>query len=140
MKPSWMTPRARGRAGIASLAVGLSCLALAAPAAAISGTSGDVDASAAQYLAPSSGSPTPATGSPTPASAPSEGQAVPLGEEAPVNDTAPEEAAVLPATPIASDSEGLPFTGYVLIGVLSAGILALLLGFAIRHFTTWRVA
>lgn len=121
------------------MAVGLSCLALAAPAAAISGSSGDVDASAAQYLAPSSGSPTPAS-APSQGSAPSDGQAVPLGEETPVNETAPEETAVLPATPVASDAEGLPFTGYVLIGVLSAGILALLLGLAIRRFTDWRVA
>ena len=136
MKPSWMTPRARGRAGIASLAVGLSCLALAAPAAAISGSSGSADASAAQYVAPS-GSQVPAS---APSQSPSEGQAVPLGEETPVNDTAPEEAAVLPATPVASDTEGLPFTGYVLIGVIAAGLLALLIGFLIRHFSTWRVA
>ena len=65
---------------------------------------------------------------------------MPLGEETPVNDTAPEEAAVLPATPVASDTEGLPFTGYVLIGVIAAGLLALLIGFLIRHFSTWRVA
>jgi hypothetical protein len=141
MKPSWRTPRARGRAGIASVAAGLSCLALAAPAAAISGSAGDVDASAAQYVSPSQGTVTPAGDqAPAPGSAPSQGQAVPLGEQTPVNDTAPEAQAVLPATPIAADDEGLPFTGYVLLGVLGAGLLALLLGLLIRRFTDWRLA
>lgn len=116
------------------MAVALSCLALAAPAAAISGSAGSADASAAQYLAPSQDTIAPGGGS-----GPGD-EAVPLGEETPVAGAAPEEQDVLPAAPVASDDSGLPFTGYVISGVLGAGLLALLLGLLIRRFSDWRLA
>jgi hypothetical protein len=112
-------------------------LGVAVPAVAASAAPGG-DASSAQYSAPSSGLVPVGDQTRTPTTPPGEsapqGGAVPVGEETPVaSPTSPTTLAN------AAGGEGeLPFTGYLVLGILGAGLLVLTAGVALRRATGTR--
>ena len=134
------------------LAAGAVLLVPAAPAFAVSGSAAGVDASAAQYKS-SSDDPDPGRESSVPLAeevapavvqeapqqaAPPEDVALPLGEETPTEEAAPAAREVAGTVTVLQSKTELPFTGYLVLLVLGAGIASLTAGVVLRRATSRR--
>ena len=151
------------RTSFAILAAGAVLIVPAAPAFAVSGSAAGVDASASQYksstdhhhhdddseasvplaeeIAPAVVQEAPQLQPPPPPPPPPpEDVALPLGEETPTEQALPAAREVAKTVTVLQRADELPFTGYLALLVIGAGLLSLTAGMLLRRATRSRGA
>ena len=149
------------RTSFAILAAGAVLIVPAAPAFAVSGSAAGVDASASQYksshddddddseesvplaeeIAPAVVQEAPQLQPPPPPPPPPpEDVALPLGEETPTEQALPAAREVAKTVTVLQREDELPFTGYLALLVIGAGLLSLTAGMLLRRATRSRGA